>query len=478
MLKGAIHNRIKSMPKLTLIFPRFRYPSGDYPIGVALLAAVVRSELGWNVSICDTTFDPKISTIKAFLDSEQPDYVGVGMSTLMLGEGLEACRLAKSMGCTVFVGGPHPTTAPDELLAHSFIDAVVLGEGELPTIDLLRMFECGNRHEVKGAHVKLDDGTVAYAKGRHPVESLDRLPFPAWDLIDMTRYINVWGQLDSVQPGLRGVNITAARGCPFSCTFCQPVLDAMFGKKLRQRSPQSVIMELKALKAQYDIEAFWFTDDTFTTNRKWVLAFCDALEEAQLNLLWGCTTRANLIPNSLMKRMHSAGLRKLGIGLESATDHIREELYQKGVSDTAVIETVHNAHSVGVQTLLFLMLGAPGENRTDMMQTVELATKLPASEASFSLFVPIPGTDLYQKMIEEGYQLSENYIDYDYYARQPFEHQIARWQLRLIQRYAYLRFYSHPNRWPSMRRIMMSAQGRRSLAGKLKRILPLLNPAT
>ena len=466
------------MPSLTLIFPRFRYPSGDYPIGVALLAAVVRSELGWDVSICDTTFHPKLDTITEFLEKTKPDYVGVGMSTLMLGEGLKACKIAKAMGCTVFVGGPHPTTAPDELLSHSFIDAVVLGEGERPTIDLLHMFECGHRHAIKGAHVKLDDGQVAYANGRNPVESLDRLPFPAWDLIDMNRYIDVWGQLDSVQPGLRGVNITAARGCPFSCTFCQPVLDAMFGKKLRQRSPQSVISELKALKKNYQIEAFWFTDDTFTTNRKWVLAFCDALQDAKLQLLWGCTTRANLIPISLMKRMHEVGLRKLGIGLESATDHIREALYQKGVSDTAVVETVHNAHKVGVQTLLFLMLGAPGENRSDMVQTVELATMLPASEASFSLFVPIPGTDLYQKMLEDGYQLSDNYIDYDYYARQPFDHHLSRWQLRLIQRYAYLRFYSHPNRWPSLKRIMMSTQGRRSLAVKLKRILPLPNTAT
>ena len=461
------------MPTLTLIFPRFRYPSGDYPIGVALLAAVVRAELGWTVTICDTTFNPQIRHIKDVLEKNKPDYVGVGMSTLMLGEGLEACRIAKSMGCTVFVGGPHPTTAPDELLGHDFVDAVVLGEGERPTIDLLHMFEGSHRHAVKGAHVKLEDGTISYAKGRNPVEALDQLPFPAWDLIDMKSYINVWGQLDSVKPGLRGINITAARGCPFSCTFCQPVLDAMFGKKLRQRSPASVIAELKALKTQYQIEAFWFTDDTFTTNRKWVLAFCDALEDAKLNLLWGCTTRANLIPKELMQRMHAVGLRKLGIGLESATDHIREELYQKGVSDTAVVETVHNAHESGVQTLLFLMLGAPGENRADMFDTVELATKLPASEASFSLFVPIPGTDLYDKMKAEGYQLSENYIDYDYYARQPFEHEIARWQLRLIQRYAYLRFYSHPNRWPSLRRILSSSKGRRSLAGKLKRIVPL-----
>lgn len=461
------------MPTLALIFPRFRYPSGDYPIGVALLAAVVQRELAWTVHICDTTFSPRLEHIENFLQKHKPDVVGVGMSTLMLGEGLEACKLAKKMGCAVFVGGPHPTTAPEEMMDSHWIDACVIGEGELPTIDLLTMFEKDLRHPVKGAYVKGFKGEVFPTPGRNPVTNLDTLPFPAWELIDMAKYIKAWGQLDSVQPGLRGINITAARGCPFSCTFCQPVLDAMFGKKLRQRSPESVIEELKMLKATYNINAFWFTDDTFTTNRKWVFHFCDALEASGLNLLWGCTTRANLIPKDMMARLHGVGLRKLGIGLESASDHIREELYQKGVSDSAVIETVNHAHDTGVQTLLFLMLGAPKETRKEMLETIEMATLLPASEASFSLFVPIPGTELYKKMKEEGYNLSSNFKDYDYYAKQPFEHHLPRRELRLIQRYAYLRFYSHPHRWASMKRILSSQNGLRSLGRKVQRIMPL-----
>ena len=118
--------------------------------------------------------------------------------------------------------------------------------------------------------------------------------------------------------------------------------------------------------------------------------------------------------------MVSAGLRKLGIGLESATDHIREELYKKGVSDHAVEETVRTAAELKVQVLLFLMLGAPGESREDMWKTIKLASRLPAAEASFSLFVPIPGTELYTQMKDAGIELSSDYMDYDYYARQPW----------------------------------------------------------
>ncbi|MCB9742392.1 MAG: B12-binding domain-containing radical SAM protein [Alphaproteobacteria bacterium] len=458
--------------RLGLIFPRFRYPSGDFPLGVATLASFVREQLGIEVVICDTTFDPRLEKIAEFLDREQPTMVGVGMSTLMLGEGLVACRMARERGLPVFVGGPHPTTYPDELIADPNVDAVVIGEGEYATIDLVRMFMSGRRHEVTGALVKDLDGTIWASRTRRPVEDLDSLPWPAWDLIDMEAYIAAWGQLDSYRPGLRGVNLVASRGCPFECSFCQPVLDAMFGKRLRQRSPESVVAELAELKRRFDIEGAWFTDDTFTTNRKWVLRFCESLRESGLDLAWGCTTRANLIEPDLMRTMHHYGLRKIGIGMESATEHVREGIYKKGVSEEAIRHTVHTAHEVGVQTLLFLMLGAPGESRGEMLRTIHMATELPASEASFSLFVPIPGTDLHERMLGEGYEMSDDYTDYDYYARQPFDHELSRRQLRMIQRYAYLRFYTHPYRWRSMARTAASLKGLRSMGRKLKRIVP------
>ena len=198
----------------------------------------------------------------------------------------------------------------------------------------------------------------------------------------------------------------------------------------------------------------------------------DELRDSNLNLYWGCTTRANLIPTEMMQEMFDVGLRKIGIGLESATDHIREELYQKGVSDDAVVQTVVTADNIGVQTLLFLMLGAPGEGRRDMLATIKLASSLPAAEASFSLFVPIPGTDLHNKMKDEGYEMSEEYLDYDYYSKQPFTHEISRFQLRLMQRYAYFRFYTHPKRWKMLGKVLRNEKGLRSLERKMLRILP------
>ena len=122
------------------------------------------------------------------------------MSTLMLGEGLEACKMANEMGCPVFVGGPHPTTKPDEMMEYSFIDACVIGEGEIATVEVLQMLHRNQRHPIEGAYIRGLDGTIYPSKNRRPVEQLDSLPFPAWDLLDMQTYIDSWGQLDSFQP--------------------------------------------------------------------------------------------------------------------------------------------------------------------------------------------------------------------------------------------------------------------------------------
>ncbi len=461
------------LPLLVLVYPRFRYPSGDYPIGVALLAAVVEQALPMRVQILDTTFNPDLESVKHALHDAQPDYVGVGMSTLMLGEGLQICAWAHEFGAKVVVGSAHPSVFPEQMMEHECVDAVVIGEGERPLVNLLTMWQSGLSHTIQGAHVRnRETGEVYVSNERDPVSNLDNLPFPAWHLIDMDAYFDAWGQLDSVQPGLRGANISGSRGCPWQCAFCASTLHKMFGRKLRQRSPDSIVAELTALKTQYGIEAFWLTDDTFTTNRRYVEAFCDVLERSNLNLVWGCTTRANLIPEYLIERMQQVGLRKVGIGLESATDKIREGIYHKEVSDTEVSETVHALHKFGVQTLLFLMLGAPSETRLDMIKTIRLASSLPATEASFSLFVPLPGTAVYDKMKADGYVLSESWEDYDYYSRQPFAHKIPRWELRMWQRVGYARFFASRKRLPSLIQILQDRKGRASLQRKLKRIVP------
>ncbi len=458
--------------RLGLIFPRFRYPSGDIPLGIATLAAHVQSQLDVEVAVCDTTFHPRLDHVEAFLDRFQPDVVGVGMSTIMVDDALAVCRLAHRRGIPVFVGGPHPTIDPEGVLADLAVDAAVVGEGELTTVDLVRSLLDGRREPVEGAWVRDRAGEIHRSDASRHVQDLDSLPFPAWDSLDMEAYFAAWDQLSSFRPGLRGVNLVASRGCPFQCSFCQPMLDQMFGKKFRTRSPGSVVAEVVELHRRFAIDAFWFADDTLTLNRAWVEEFCDGLIATGLGLYWGCTTRANLVDRALLERLHASGLRKIGVGLESSSERIREGIYRKGVDVGSVDSAVRAARDLGIHSLVFLMLGAPGETRTEMLHSIDTAARLPASDVSISLFVPIPGTSIHERMVQDGYELSSGAADYDYYARQPFRGEVSLRQLRAIQLYGYSRFYLHPARLRSLTRSLSSSQGARGIGRKLLRLAP------
>jgi len=457
--------------KLGLVFPRFRYPSGDYPLGLALLAAQLRERLPLDVALLDTSFDPRMERVRAFLDQERPEFLGIALSTLMMPEGLEIGRMAARRGVRVFVGGPQATVGHRALAQQPWLQACVLGEGEGTAVALLDSWLRGRAEPVAGAWVRVE-GEVRYGPARPFIQDLDQLPLPAWDLLDMERYLRLWGKLDVLRPGLRGANLSAGRGCPFRCAFCQPVLERIFGRQLRLRSPASLVEELRQLRQRFGIEGFWFTDDSFTADRGWALSFAQALRESELDLPWGCTTRAELADEALLDALARAGLRRLGVGLESASTRVREDIYRKGVSLQDVERCLGAARARGIRTLLFLMLGAPGERPRELLDTIRTAARLPADEASFSLFVPIPGSALYEDLRQQGLRLSEDPADYDYYARQPFRGPLANQALRWLQRAAWARFYAQPQRWGQLGRLAASGQGLRSTALKLRRLGP------
>ncbi len=462
-----------SRPRLALLHPRFRYPSGDHPVGLASLAAWIRHRLPVQVAIHDGSFEPGLDAAQRFLRRYRPDFVGIGASTLMLPDALAVATVAKDLGARVVLGGPHPTLHARELLAEHAVDAVISGEGEQSLAELLeRWVGEGSGTPPAGVTWRGPGGRVESGPPRPPIADLERLPLPAWDLLDMRRYMASWGKLDHLRPGLRGVNLSASRGCPHRCSFCQPTLERMFGRRLRQRPPEHIVAELRALHRRYGIEGFWFTDDTFTARPRWTRAFCEAYRASGLGLPWGCTSRADVLDPELLRELADAGLRRLGVGLEAASDRIREGLYAKGTSVVQVREVLAHARKLGVHGFVFLMLGAPGERLVEMLETIHTAASLPAHDASFSLCVPLPGTALHQRLLDDGVALSSCHQDYDYYARQPFEQGLPRWAMRGLQYYGWARFYLEPWRSRALLRALGRPAGWRAQGHRLRRLLP------
>lgn len=450
--------------KICLIYPRFKYKSGDPPLGLTYIASHIRRMPNVDVSILDTTFNSSFEYVKTFLTEQKPDIVGIYFDTIMFDDGLKIVKIAKKLGIFVIAGGPHATVMPETLIDN--VDAVAIGEGEEIVKNLIENFP--NLRKVKGIFYK-ENGRIRKNLPQPRIDNIDNLEFPARDLLEMEKYINNWHFLDSVDVNLRGTNIIASRGCPFNCSFCQPTLRTLFGNIVRKRSPENVIKEINQIVNQYDLDGIFFHDDTFTINRDWIIKFCDLIKKEKLEILWGCNSRVNTIDKELMQIMYKAGLRELHIGIESGSQRILDEIYQKGIKLEDAKKVISMTKEVGINTLCFFMLGAPTETKEEIWKTINFASSLDANEVTFSITTPLPKTRLYD-IVKENYTISEDFSDFDYYSKRAFyDKNLDFYKLKKLQRIALLKFYTNPKRWRYTFKHVTSIKGIRKMMIKLKR---------
>ncbi|MBU2443282.1 MAG: B12-binding domain-containing radical SAM protein [Nanoarchaeota archaeon] len=453
--------------KLMLVFPRMKHKTGDSPIGICSIAAYLKKHTDADVFVLDTTFDISFEHIKERFRKDKPDIVGIYVDTLMCNDAIKIAKIAKKMGFFVLIGGPHPTVMPESVKNCS--DLIVLGEGETTIKDVLDHFETRNFENVNGIIFKNKTEWLKTPK-RDFIQNLDSLEYPDFDLVDMNKYLNLWHIFDSYNPNIKGANIIASRGCPYNCSFCQPTLRALFGDVVRHRSPENVIDELKILKKKFSIQAFFLQDDTFNINKDWVKKFCSLLKKEKLGLLWACNVRVNTLKNlKEVKMMYDSGLRIVHIGVESGSQRILNEIYQKGIKLKDVPVAIDNLNKIGIKSLCFFMLGAPTETKEEIEQTIKFAVSLNATEITASIATPLPGTKLLETM-KKKYKISNDFSKFDYYNNRAFEDKnLSFEELKRYQRKLLFKFYIHPKRWFYIFKHITHIKGWKKMFLKLKR---------
>jgi radical SAM superfamily enzyme YgiQ (UPF0313 family) len=456
--------------RAALVFPRFRYPSGDFGIGLASIGAVLRRDLPHvELALFDTTHRPSHADLDARLAAFAPQICLLYSDTLMFADALRVADACRRLGAHVIAGGPHPTVRPEQTIASGRFDAICIGEGERTASEYVRTFFAGgDLSRVAGTWSRGPRGVVRN-EGRPPIDDLDALPFPAVDLYDMPRYLNDFSQLDSFRRGVRGVSVIASRGCPHGCSFCQPTLRRLFGPRVRLRGPENVAAELAALREAYGIEGFYLQDDTITAFPEWVKRFCEALRAAGLGLPWACNTRADSVEKETLRTMRDAGLVKIKVGIEAASARVRNGVYRKGLEGMRLDSFLADCHTLGIQTAGFFMLGAPTETPREVWETIRLAVRSGLAEANFSVATPLPGTDLERFVAERGWPLPVESSEFDYYqARRPRmdPEEIGLRHLACAKHAANLLFYLHPKRLRSTARQIAP----RTIAMKLRRL--------
>ena len=269
------------MAKILLCHPLFLSQSPDeqaagspyFPLGLLYLAGYVRQH-EHEVAIFDGTFEEDERAFVRVLQTEAPQAVGISALLPTKAMALKLAQIAHEFGAIVIMGGPEPTKDPLGYLAYPQVDLVAHHEGERTLTALLDLLDANHltvaalRQEL-GLAFRDEQGQPVLNPPRPLIENLDELPLPARDLIDMEKYLDTWRELN----GYSSLTIVTSRGCPYGCEWCQ---EAVHGAEFRQRSPESVAAEMKALKEMYAIDRLRVVDDVDGLNREWIEAWAEA----------------------------------------------------------------------------------------------------------------------------------------------------------------------------------------------------------
>jgi radical SAM superfamily enzyme YgiQ (UPF0313 family) len=393
---------IVNPPQLYLItqFASFIVP----PLGVGYLAAHARNR-GHHVEVIDAfgermdkftrkgDINLKGLTLDEILDRIPSDADVIGISNLFSHAYPTVRDLARKIrkrypDVPLLTGGIHPTALPEYVMNDSCFDFIVLGEGEITTVELIDRLESGRNYEDLDGLVFRKNGKIVENEKMELIKNLDQLPFPAWDLLPMRG---------------RFLPILPTRGCAFKCKFC--TAPRMWKPIWRTRSPENVVDEMEYFNKKLGVTDYHFEDLTSVSNKIWILGLCDEIDKRGLKITWQLPngTRSESIDANIIERMKNSGCTNITFAPESGSMEALE-LMDKRLNLKNILKSSRLAVKEGMVVSAFFVFGVPGENRKSLKESLKLLRQLAwvgLHEVSITTFTLLPGSEFFYRFIEE-----------------------------------------------------------------------------
>lgn len=369
------------------------------PLGTLYAASYLRQH-GYQIALFDAMLAESEEEWSRALDEHQPQYAILyednfnylsKMCLLRMREAaFKMIGLAKSRGSIVILCGADATDHYGIYLERG-ADYVLIGEGEETLIELL-------------SHLSKEEGTediiglatrgTTLVNRRPDISNLDKLPFPAWDLVDVERYRDIWLK----RHGYFSMNMVTTRGCPFHCNWCAKPI---WGQRYHSRSPENVAAEMKWLKEAYQPDHIWFADDILGLKPGWIPRFADALHAQGSLIPFKCLSRADLLTREgEVDALARAGAQTVWMGAESGSQKILDAM-EKGTRVEQIHEAARRLKRAGVRVGFFLQFGYPGETWEDIETTIQLVRDCDPDDIGISVSYPLPGTKFYNAVSEQ-----------------------------------------------------------------------------
>jgi len=411
------------------------------PLGLLYLGAALLKN-GCSVEIID--FDIDIKRKDNFFDyvkENHPGVIGFTAVTPCFNNALSlAGAIKKIYSPFIIFGGPHTTALPEEVIKEETIDGVVIGEGEETVAEFMNYFKQGKVVAVDGIIIK-DKGRFLRGRKRDFIENLDELPFPAWSLLKHP--------MEYSPPDARDMpvaTVMSSRGCPYRCTFCQA--PRIWGRKIRRRSVDNVVAEIKFLKSRYGIKEIHIADDDFTHNKEWTLDFLRKVEKERVGTRFYFMNglRIDNVDMDILLGMKRAGFVSIGFGVESGSQRILNSV-KKGLKIAGIEKNFKMVKGLGFKTWAFFILGFLGETPSSLKETVDFSISLDPDFAKYFYLVPFPGTDVYKELLTKNLLLDRNFSNYGLYMEPVYELPgLSRYEIKKALTRAYIKFYLRPSK--------------------------------
>lgn len=409
------------------------------PLGTITAAAYIR-ENGFNTTLFDTNLAESPGEIIPVIEKENPDFLVIyddGFNyltkmclTLMRDAAFELIKIGKKYNCKVIVSSSDSTDHFDDYL-NTGADAILLGEGELSLLDVLKVnLDYSKMNKIKGIVFKDNEQTVNTGR-REVLEDLDSLPMAAWDLVDMDRYKSIWMQ----NHGYFSLNLATTRGCPYSCNWCAKPI---YGRKYNIRSPQKVIEEIEYLVSNFGVSYFWVCDDIFGLKPGWVQQFRDLIKTQNLKFKYMMQSRVDvMLKDDSIAALAESGLDIVWVGAESGSQKILDAM-DKGITVEQIYEARKKLRKHGVRVAFFLQFGYPGETKEDIKKTEQMLFDLMPDDMGISVSYPLPGTKFHE-MVKADLKQKANWTDSDELALM-FKNTYSPEYYKILHRYIHKKF--------------------------------------
>jgi len=380
------------------------YDNGSYihtfPIGLGYIAASLINN-GYEVEIYnqDQNHYPE-EQLTEYLNQNTFDVIGVSFIAGYF-QYRKMIKISKAINSSCnrpifIIGGHGPSPEPDFFLKKLQADIVVIGEGEITILNLLKELSSHkDLSKIKGIAYRENNAVIV--NQRQPlIEDIDSIPWPAYHLFPMKYYRLL--RMPHSESGDFVMSMLSGRGCKFKCNFCYR-LDEGF----RQRSNESIIEEIEYLKKEYGITYVAFHDELLMSSKERTESLCLDFIKSKINIKWCANGRLNYATKDILKLMKESGCVFINYGIESMDDEVLKKM-NKALTTKQIFKGVEETIKAGISPGCNIIFGNIGDSIESLEKGLSFLLNYSDDSQLRTIrpVTPYPGSPLYYYAIEKG----------------------------------------------------------------------------